>query len=199
MLARGRVYEKALGEARNNPRIDKFLVMELEKDANLIDYLSLNLPEVRRRKIACWATTCNFVNMVMALIHWRDVGDRKFLRQVLTIAVEFGYVELVKRLTELEEVDLNEGNAWSDFDGIYLGEVGKPIARTVYESGCLYYYAFRERLTPLNLAAKLGNVEVVNTLGSMGFIDDRPFHWAAKWGMLKWSTQYFSTRKHDSM
>jgi hypothetical protein len=35
MLARGRVYEKALGKARHNTRIEKFLVMELEKDTNL--------------------------------------------------------------------------------------------------------------------------------------------------------------------
>jgi hypothetical protein len=182
MLARGRVYEKALGEARHNTRIEKFLVMELEKDANLINYLSLNLPEVRRLKIACWATTCNFVNMVMALIRWRDVGDREFLHQVLTIAVEFGYVELVKRLIELEEVNLDEGNDWCDFDDIYIGGVGEYIARTFFESGCLYYYAFRDRLKPLNLAAKLGNVELVNILSARSTGFARPFHWAAKEG-----------------
>ncbi|KAH9572940.1 hypothetical protein CY35_02G178200 [Sphagnum magellanicum] len=163
MLARGRVYEKALGEARHNTRIEKFLVMELQKDANLTDYLSLNLPEVRRLKIACWAATCNFVHMVMALIHCRDEGDRGFLYRVLTIAVEFGYVELVKRLTELEEFDVNRGRRIEDFDDIHLREVGERIQRTVHESGCLYYYAFRDRLTPLNLAAKLGNLEMVNT------------------------------------
>ncbi len=110
MLARGRVYEKALGEAKLNTRLTKFLVMELEKDANLIDYLSLNLP-VRRLKIASWAATCNFVHMVMALIHCEDGVDPRFLIRVLSIAVEFGYVELVKRLTELEEVDVNCGGS----------------------------------------------------------------------------------------
>ncbi|KAH9572945.1 hypothetical protein CY35_02G178700 [Sphagnum magellanicum] len=153
MLARGRVYEKALGGARHKPRIEKFLVMELEKDANLTEYLSLNLPKGRRLKIARWAATCNFVHMVMALIHYsRDEGDREFLYRVLTIAVELGYVELVKRLTELEEFDVNRG-----------------------------------RLTPLNLAAKLGNLEMVNTflackrneraLSPEGYW---ALHWAAK-------------------
>ncbi|CAK9872129.1 unnamed protein product [Sphagnum jensenii] len=161
MLALGRVYEKALGEARHNTRIEKFLVMELEKDGKLIDYLSLNLPEVRRLKIACWAATCNFVHMVMALIHCRDEGGRGFFYRVLTIAVEFGYVELVKRLTDREEFDVNRGRRIVDFD-IYLREVGKPIQRKVYETDCLYYYAFSDRLSPLNLAAKLGNLQIVN-------------------------------------
>jgi ankyrin repeat protein len=155
MLARGRVYEKALGGARHKPRIEKFLVMELEKDANLTEYLSLNLPEGRRLKIARWAARCNFVHMVMALIHYsRDKGDSEFLYRVLTIAFELGYVELVKRLTELEEFDVNRG-----------------------------------RLTPLNLAAKLGNLEMVNTflackrneraLSPEGYW---ALHWAAKMG-----------------
>jgi hypothetical protein len=198
MLARGRVCEKALGEARHNTRIQKFLVMELEKDANLTDYLSLNLPAVRRLKIACWAATCNFVHMVMALIHCKDGGDRKFLYRVLTIAVEFGYVELVKRLTEVEEFDVNRGRRNVDFDEIHCKEVGEHIQRTIHKSGCLYYYAFSDRLTPLNLAAKLGNVEIVNTFLACKRID-RHFHQKAtglfiglqKWGMLKWSTQSF--------
>jgi hypothetical protein len=191
MLARGRVYEKALGEARDNTRIDKFLVMELEKDAYLADYLSFNLPEFRRRKIAWWAATCNFVHMVMALIHWIGEGDRLLLDRVLTIAVEFGYVEFVERLTKLEEVDVTFGSHTCDFDDIYLRGVRKPIERVVRTSGCLYYYAFSERLTPLNLAAKLGNVEMVNTLlacsmkrscGPINIPKPRPLHWAAEKG-----------------
>jgi hypothetical protein len=188
MLARGRVYEKALGEARDNTRIEKFLVMELERDAKLTAYLSLNVPEVRRLQIACWAATCNFVHMVMVLIHYsRDEGGREFLYRVLTIAVEFGYVELVKRLTELEGFDVNRGRRIEDFDGIHLREVKEHIPRTVYESGCLYYYAFSDRLTPLNLAAKLGNLKMVNTflpckrneraLSPEGYW---ALHWAAK-------------------
>ncbi len=187
MLARGRVYEKALGEARDNPRIEEFLLMELEKDVNLADYLSLNLPEVRRLKIMCWAATCNFVHMVTALIHCRDEGGREFLYRVLTIAVEFGYVELVKRLTDQEEFDVNRGRRIVDFDDIYLREVGKPIQRTVDKTDCLYYYAFTDRLSPLNLAAKLGNVEIVNTFLARerihrAFSPERywALHWAAK-------------------
>ncbi|CAM6043887.1 unnamed protein product [Sphagnum compactum] len=123
--------------------------------------------------------------MVMALIHWRDEGDREFLYQVVTIAVEFGYVELVERLTELEEVNVDEEKPWHDFDDIYFAAVGKRIQRTNYVSGCLYYYALRNRLTPLNLAAKLGNVEMVNTLLAcrrVGRYPVRPLHWAAKMG-----------------
>ncbi|CAM6008425.1 unnamed protein product [Sphagnum balticum] len=127
--------------------------------------------------------------MVMAVIHCRDEGDRKFLYRVLTIAVEFGYVELVKRLTELEEFDVSRGRRDVDFDGIHFREVGKDIQRTVYESGCLYYYAFSDRLTPLNLAAKLGNVEMVNTFlackradGALSPEGYWALHWAAKMG-----------------
>ncbi|CAM6008520.1 unnamed protein product [Sphagnum balticum] len=187
MLARGRVYENALGKARHNTRIEKFLVMELEKDANLTDYLSLNLPKVRRLRIACWAATWNFVHMVMALIHCRNEGGRGFLYRVLTIAVELGYVELVKRLTELEEFDVNRGRRIVDFDDIHEREVREPIQRTFSQSGCLYYYAFSDRLTPLNLAAKLGNLEMVNTFLACKRIDGAlspegywALHWAAK-------------------
>jgi hypothetical protein len=137
--------------------------------------------------------------MVIALIHWRDEGDREFLHQVRTIAVEFGNVELVEHLNELEKVDLNHGHDMYDFDGIHLRGVGKHIQRTFFESGCLYYYAFSDRLTPLNLAAKLGNVEVVNTLLAckrLGKLWCAPLHWAAKMGG---HAQYFSTRKHNSM
>jgi hypothetical protein len=183
MLARGRVYEKALGKARHNTQIEKFLVMELEKDANLTDYLSLK-PKVRRLKIACWAATWNFVHMVMALIHCRNEGDRGFLYRVLTIAVELGYVELVKRLTELEEFDVNRGRRIVDFDHIHEREVREPIQRTFSQSGCLYYYAFSDRLTPLNLAAKLGNLEMVNTFLACKRIDGAlspEGYWALQW------------------
>jgi hypothetical protein len=129
--------------------------------------------------------------MVMALIHWRDEDDRKFLDRVVIIAVEFGYVELVERLTELEEVNVHKGRDWCDFDDIYLREVEEPIKRVDRTSGCLYYYAFRERLTPFNLAAKLGNVEMVNTLLAcsmkrscelINIPKPRPLHWAAEKG-----------------
>jgi ankyrin repeat protein len=187
MLVRGQVYEKALGEAGLNRRIQKFLVMELAKDANLIDYLSLNLPEARRVKIVCWAATCNFVHIVMALIHWTDEGDGEILCRVLTIAVEFGYGELVKRLTELPGVDVNDGENVRDFDDIQLRAVGKPIDRLSFSSDrfcfVLNYYAFRDRLAPINLAAKLGNVEVVNTLLACDGIDvNFALHWAVKMG-----------------
>jgi len=192
MLARGRVYEKALGEATLNTRLKEFLVMELEKDANLIHYLSLNKPaEVRRLKIASWAATCNFVHIVMALIHCKEGVDSGFLCRVLSIAVEFGYVELVKSLTEVKEVNVNEGGQLYDFDDIYLRAVGKPIPRTFGFAGrnvfmnCLYYYAFTDRLAPLNLAAKLGDVEMLNTLLACKRIDvklARPLHWAVKMG-----------------
>ncbi|CAK9872133.1 unnamed protein product [Sphagnum jensenii] len=188
VLARGRVYDKALGEARHNIRIEKFLVMQLEKDANLTDYLSLNLPEVRCIKIACWAATCNLVHMVMGLINCRGEGDRKFLYRVLDIAVEFGYVELVERLAELAEGVKSHVCVFdNDFEDIYLRGMGKNIQR-LDGSGCLYYYAFRDKLEPIQLAAKLGNVEMFNTLlacrkFSLHFT--KPLHWAAKMGKIE--------------
>jgi len=185
MLPRGRVYEKALGEARNNTRIEKFLLTELERDANLADYLSLNLPDSRRLKIACWAATCNFVHMVMALIHCRDEGDREFFYRVLTIAVEFGYVELVERLTDQEEFDVNRGRRTMDFDDMYLRESGKHIQR-VDETGYLYYFGLSNRLTPLNLAAKLGNSEIVKTILARKRLDralSPEGYWALYWAV----------------
>ncbi|CAK9269408.1 unnamed protein product [Sphagnum jensenii] len=193
VLARGRVYDKALGEARNNIRIEKFLVMELEKDPNLTDYLSLNLPEVRRLKIACWAATCNLVHMVMGLINCRGEGDKlqkdKFLYRVLNIAVEFGYVELVERLAELvEDVGSKSFFFDNDFEDIYLRGMGKEIKRVDYKSGCLHYYACRDQLEPIDLAAKLGNVEMVNTLLACQKANlwcTKPLHWAAKMGNVE--------------
>jgi hypothetical protein len=203
MLARGRVYDKALGEARHNTRIQEFLVMELEKDGYLTDYLSLNLPEARCLKIGCWAAACNFVDMLMALIKWRDLNNwtdlknrmflmnlegerhRTFLYRVLTIAVEFEYVELVKRLMELEEVVLISGTTCYDFDDVHLDSYGEFMQRELRRVGGLYCHAYKGRLTPLNLAAKLGSVVMVNTLLACkrhSKWSSFPLHWAAKMG-----------------
>ncbi|CAM6069020.1 unnamed protein product [Sphagnum tenellum] len=123
MLPRRRVYEKALEEARNNMRIKMFLLTKLERDANLAEYLSQNLPD-----------------------------SLDFLYRVLAIAVEFGYVELVKLLAGREGFDVNGGRRMDDFDD----ESGNPVPR-VDEIG------LTNRLTPLNLAAKLGRAEIVDT------------------------------------
>jgi hypothetical protein len=163
LLPRGRVYEKALERARNDTRVEKFLLMELERDADLVEYLSLNLPNSRRRKIAFWAATCNFVHMVVALLHYRDQGDREFCHRVLKIAVEYGYVELVERIPDQEEFAVNRGSLTMDFDDMYLRESGKPIER-VDETGYLHYFSLSDKLTPLNLAAKLGKSEIVKTI-----------------------------------
>jgi hypothetical protein len=80
-----------------------------------------------------------------------------------------------------------------DFDDIHLRAVGKAIPRTVFLASvfepslrnCLYYYAFEDRLAPLNLAAKLGNVEMLNTLLACSRINvygSEPLHWAVKMG-----------------
>jgi hypothetical protein len=189
MLRRGGVYEKALQEARNNTRIEKFLLTELETDANLAEYLSLNLPDSRRLKIACWAAKCNFVHMVMALIHCRDEGDRDFVYRVLTIAVEFGCVELVERLTDREEFDVNRGRRMENFDDMYLRESGNPIQR-VDETG------LTNRLTPLNLAAKLGNSEIVDTFLARKRLDralSPEGYWALYWAVKMGHAQVVDT------
>ncbi|CAK9872134.1 unnamed protein product [Sphagnum jensenii] len=48
-----------------------------------------------------------------------------------------------------------------DFGDIHSRGVWRGMQRT-FQSGCLYYYALSDRLTPLNLAARLGNLEMVN-------------------------------------
>jgi len=96
--------------------------------------------------------------------------------------------ELAERLMELEEAYNIYGPNTYDFDDLHLREDGEHIERTfLTTSGCLYYFAFKCRLTPLNLAAKLGNVEMVNTLlackrRSWTRWYSIPLHWAAKMG-----------------
>jgi ankyrin repeat protein len=174
---RGRVYEKALEEARDNKRIEKFLLTELERDP-VAECLSLNLPDSRGLKIACWASMWNFVHIVMALIHCRDQGGRHFVYTVLTIAVQCGHVELVKRLTDREEFDVNGGRRMEDFDD-YLRESGNPIER-VDETD------LTDKLTPLNLAAKLGNFEIVDTFLARKRLDPAlspEGYWALYWAV----------------
>ncbi|KAH8972070.1 hypothetical protein BDL97_02G175200 [Sphagnum fallax] len=128
--------------------------------------------------------------MVMGLLNCRGEGDRKFfLYRVLNIAVEFGYVELVERLVELVDAELGgkvSGFFYAfdnDFEDIFLRGMGKRNKRIDYKSGCLYYYAFRDKLEPIELAAKLENVEMVNTLLACQkdpFRYTYPLHWAVK-------------------
>ncbi len=198
MLPRGRVYEKALEKARNNTRIEKLLLTELERDVNLADYLSLNLPDSRRLKIACWAATCNFVHMVVALLHCRDEGDREFCQRVLKIAVEYGYVELVERIPDQEEFAVNRGSLTMDFDEMYLRclrKSEKPIKR-VDATGYLHYFSLNDRLTPLNLAAKLGNSEIVKTILAREPLDralSPEGYRALYWAVRKWHTEVVDT------
>ncbi|CAK9872120.1 unnamed protein product [Sphagnum jensenii] len=148
MLPRSRVYEKALEEARNNTRIKMFLLTELERDANLAEYLSQNLPD-----------------------------SRDFVYRVLIIAVEFGYVKLVKRLTDREGFDVNGGRRMEDFDDVYLRESGNPVGRDD-ETG------LTNRLTPLNLAAKLGKAEIVDIFLALKSLDralSPEGYWALYW------------------
>ncbi len=55
VLAAGRVYEKAFREARHDTGVlaEKFLVLELEKDTRVTEYLSSKLPTIQCLKIAC--------------------------------------------------------------------------------------------------------------------------------------------------
>jgi hypothetical protein len=74
-----------------------------------------------------------------------------------------------------------------DFDSIHSRGFWPGMQRT-FQSGCLYYYAFSDRLTPLNLAAKLGNLEMVNAFLAGKRIDGAlspEGYWALYWAEKK--------------
>ncbi|CAK9872127.1 unnamed protein product [Sphagnum jensenii] len=74
-----------------------------------------------------------------------------------------------------------------DFGDIHSRGVWRGMQRT-FQSGCLYYYALTDRLTPLNLAARLGNLEMVNAFLAGKKLDaalSPEGYWALYWAEEK--------------
>jgi hypothetical protein len=119
-LARARVYDKALGEAKDGKRIQEFLVKKLSTDECL-------QRGGQCKMVDCSAVRWNMVNIVLALIRWRRaVEDGRFLQkeELLTIAVQYGHVELVKQLTKMPDVNINLANRFEIFCN--QGDIIKP-------------------------------------------------------------------------
>ncbi len=112
-IARARVYDKALGEAKDDTPIEEFLVKKLQTD------------ECWQRgghcaMVDCSAVRWNMTNIVLALIRWRGGGeDGRFFKkeELLAIAVEYGHVKLVQQLTKMQDIDVNIGfsDIWEVF------------------------------------------------------------------------------------
>jgi ankyrin repeat protein len=98
-LARARVYDKALGEAKDGTPIEKFLVTKLRTDESLQRGGHCEM-------VDCSAARWNMVNIVLASIRWRDAAENGRVsgnEELLAIAAEYGHVRLVEQLTQMRD------------------------------------------------------------------------------------------------
>jgi hypothetical protein len=157
-------YERELGEATDDTMVED-LVTRLKNDTELTKCRTLPCP-----KIECWAARHGFVNIVMALIQFR--GQSEFLEKevILLTAVENNHVGLVQRLIATTEVDVNHGDA-----------------KIAYWKDCTIIRRFTDQhdhfcwVTPIDAAARLGDVEMVNILLACDRInvnEGQPLLWA---------------------
>jgi hypothetical protein len=168
--AEGLAYDKELGEAKDDTMVE-FLVRKLKNDTKLTKCRTLPCP-----KIECWAARHGFVNIVMALIQFRGQGEFLEKEAILLTAVENNHVGLVKRLIAMPEVNVNRGipkiNYCKDCTS------GGIIRRFTDKHDHFCW------VTPIDAAARMGNVEMVNILLACDRIDvnkGRPLLWAARW------------------
>ncbi len=175
-LARGWIYDKALGEAKDNTPIKEFLVRKLRTDDCFKKggYCPM---------VECSAARWNMVNIVLASIRWRDPAEGARIlsnEKLLAIAVEYGHVKLVQHLTKLQDVDVNSSGHGHLFTAFH----DKPYnARLTDKRPALgMHFLFLE---PIASAARMGNVEMVMILLACDRIvltQGEPLHWAAAMG-----------------
>jgi hypothetical protein len=209
-----RVYDKALGEAKDGTPIEEFLVKKLQTDK----YLRRGEPYGTHRTFQLFVYSVvrwNMTNIVLALIRWRGAAeDGKFWKkeEVLAIAVEYGHVKLVQHLTKMHDVNVNI----SSYSGFYLFTClgnGKPnIVRStdreeidsdnrthladMFRFSATPYVHFLE---PISSAARMGNVDMVMSLLACDRIDvneGEPLHWAAAMGHLDVVKELLKSKKH---
>ncbi|CAM6008508.1 unnamed protein product [Sphagnum balticum] len=171
--AQGLAYDKELGEARESKdeTMVKLLVTKLKNDTKLTKCRTLPCP-----KIECWAARHGFVNIVTELIQFAGPGEFLEKEAILLTTVENNHVGLVKRLIAMQEVNVNHG-----------------VAKITYCKDCRsggIIRRFTDKhdhfcwVTPIDAAARLGNVEMVNILLACERIDvnkGQPLLWAATW------------------
>jgi hypothetical protein len=179
--ARARVYDKALGEAKDGTPIEEFLVKKLSIDECLQRGGHCAM-------VDCSAVRWNMLNIVLALIRWRGAAeDGTFLEkeELLAIAVEYGHVKLAQHLTEIQDVNVNisSNNEWDAF--FYLQ--GNPTNARLTDLKPLLSEKHFVFLEPIGSAARMGNVDMVMSLLACDRIDlntGKPLHWAAAMGHL---------------
>jgi len=195
-LARGWVYDKALGEAKDGTPIEEFFVKKLQT------YECLQRGG-HYTMVDCSAARWNMANIVLALIRWRGAAEvGKFLEkeELLAIAVEYGHVMLVQHLTKMHDVNVNISfnHIWDAFHRL---EDWKPnIARLTDR-----VYRFSNNhivfLKPIGSVARMGNVDMVMSLLACDRIDvlkEGLFIGLLQWGILMWSKS-FSKAKNKWM
>jgi len=179
-LARARVYDKALGEAKDGTPIEEFLVKKLSIDECLQRGGHCAM-------VDCSAVRWNMVNIVLALIRWRRAAEfGTFLQkeQLLAVAVEYGHVELVQHLTKMHDVDVNI--AFDDMLEVmfHVRKPNNPRLTDQTRSSSAKHFPFLE---PIGSAARTGNVHMVMSLLACYRIEvnkGMPLHWAAAMGHL---------------
>ncbi len=191
-LARGWVYDKALGEAKDDTPIEEFLVKKLQTDECL-------QREGHCTMVDCSAVRWNMVNIVLALIRWRGAAeDGRFLKkeELLAVAVEYGHVELVQHLTKMHDVNVNVSfnDIWNVFSCL---EDWKPnnARLTDQEKRFPDHFVF---LRPIDSAARMGNVEMLMSLLACHRIEVNegiPLHWAAAMGHLDVVEELLKSKK----
>jgi hypothetical protein len=201
--ARALVYDKALAEAKDGTPIEEFLVKKLSTDQCLQRGGQCEM-------VSFTAVRWNMVNIVLALIRWRgavEVG--RFLQKevLLTIAVQYGHVGLVKQLTKLQDVHINIDIPFSIF--WTPGDIIKPnnirLSGHIHEP---YEYGLRSLdfgsticlvdLKPIDSAAGMGNVQMVIALLACVRIDlneGSPLYWAAAMGHLDVVKELLNSKK----
>ncbi|KAH9540464.1 hypothetical protein CY35_14G006500 [Sphagnum magellanicum] len=174
-LARARVYDKALGEAKDGTRIQEFLVKKIHTDECLQRGGHCAM-------VDCSAVRWNMVNIVLALIRWRGAAEHgTFLQkeELLAVAVEYGHVELVQHLTKMHDVNVNTNSRVLRIIDLNQNSArftdSEPISITIH-----FWF-----LKPIDSAARMANVDMVKSLLACDRIDvnmGNPLHWAAAMG-----------------
>jgi hypothetical protein len=192
-LARGWVYDKALGEAKDDTPIEEFLVKKLQTDECL-------QREGHCTMVDCSAVRWNMVNIVLALIRWRGAAeDGRFLKkeELLAVAVEYGHVKLVQHLTKMHDVNVNISfnDIWDVFSCL---EDWKPNNAKLTEQRYIFSNNHFVFLEPIDSAARMGNVDMVMALLACDRIDvnqGSPLHWAAAMGHLDVVEELLKSKK----
>jgi hypothetical protein len=176
-LSRAQVYDKALGEAKDETPFEEFLVRKLRTDDCLQKGGHCEM-------VDCTAARWNMVNIVLASIRWRDAAeDGRVLsnEELLAIAVEYGHVKLVQHLTKMSDVDVNRSSIGDDaFVHHCYPNVGKLADKK--DRSLRNHIPF---IKPIDSAARMGDVEMVMILLACDRIDinqGKPLHWAAAMG-----------------